>query len=230
MPADLFAPDLVALAVFAASWFGYSWLVDMSPWRDRTLTAAMNRQRRRWMEMLLRRDLRMIDTSIVAGLQNGTAFFASTSLLAIGGAFAFLTASEQVRTVVSDLPLPLSTSRAAWEAKAIGLLAIYAYAFFKFGWSYRLFNYTSILIGAIPFAAERESKEAMRAVDAAQEMNVLAAHHFSPGQRAFFFSVGFLGWFANAWVFMAVTIVVFVALARRQFGLPRRVRLDFDEP
>jgi uncharacterized membrane protein len=108
--------DWVALAVFVASWAGYSWLVDMSPWRGRSLTAAMDRQRRLWMEMVAKRDLRIVDTSIVAGLQNGTAFFASTSLLAIGAAFAFLTTSEQVISAVEQLPFPLETSRAAWEA------------------------------------------------------------------------------------------------------------------
>ncbi len=213
--------DWIALAVFAASWFGYSWLVDFSPWRHRTLTAAMDRQRRRWMEMLLRREIRIVDTAIVGGLQNGTAFFASTSLLAIGAAFAFLTTSEQVISAVEQLPLPLNTSRAAWEAKAIGLLAIYAYAFFKFGWSYRLFNYTSILIGAMPLASEIETDEARRAVERTAHMSVLAGRHFSLGQRAFFFSVGFLGWFAHAWVFVVITLAVFFALLRRQFAFPK---------
>jgi len=213
--------DWIALAVFVASWTAYGWLVDFSPWREKTLTAAMNRQRRLWMEMLAKRDLRIIDTSIVAGLQNGTAFFASTSLLAIGAAFAILTTSDQVLLAVEQLPLPLNTSRSEWETKAIGLLAIYAYAFFKFGWSYRLFNYTSILIGAVPFAAERESEASRVAVERAVHMNVLAAHHFSLGQRAFFFSVGFLGWFASAWLFLAVTLVVVLSLARRQFAFPK---------
>jgi uncharacterized membrane protein len=223
----IFQPlDWIALAVFAASWVAYSWLVDFSPWREKTLTAAMNRQRRLWMEMLARRDLRIIDTSIIAGLQNGTAFYASTSLLAIGAAFAVLTTSDQVLTAVQQLPLPLSTSRSEWEAKAIGLLAIYAYAFFKFGWSYRLFNYTSILIGAVPFAAERESEASHRAVERAVHMNVLAGHNFSLGQRAFFFSVGFLGWFASAWLFLAVTLIVVLALARRQFAFPKLALLD----
>jgi len=212
--------DWIALAVFLASWASYSWLVDMSPWRHRSLTAAMDRARGRWMEMLLKREIRIVDTAIVAGLQNGTAFFASTSLLAIGAAFAFLTTSDQVITAVEQLPLPLDISPAAWEAKAIGLLAIYAYAFFKFGWSYRLFNYTSILIGAMPLAEEHESKAARDAVERATHMAVLAGHHFSLGQRAFFFSVGFLGWFANAWVFLAITLTVLIALARRQFAFP----------
>lgn len=212
--------DWIALAIFVASWVGYSWLVDLSPWRDRTLTAAMNRQRRVWMEMLSRRDARIVDTSIVAGLQNGTAFFASTSLLAIGAAFAFLETSEDVITAVEKLPIPLETSPVAWEAKAVGLLVIYAYAFFKFGWSYRLFNYTSVLVGAVPPPTERDSTQMKRAVERATHASVLAGHHFSLGQRAFFFSVG-SGWFANAWVLIGLTLVVVVALARRQFAFPR---------
>jgi uncharacterized membrane protein len=218
--------DWIALAVFAASWLFYAWLVDFSPWRERTLTAAMNRQRRHWMEMLARRDLRIIDTSIIAGLQNGTAFFASTSLLAIGAAFAFLTSSDQVINAVQALPFQIGSSRATWELKAIGLLAIYAYAFFKFGWSYRLFNYTSILIGAVPFAAEHDSEKSRQAIERALQMNVLAGLHFTKGQRAFFFSVGFLGWFASAWLFLAITLVVVVALCRRQFAFPDRALID----
>jgi hypothetical protein len=53
-----------------------------------SLTTAMNQHRKRWMQVAARRDLRMIDTAIMAGLQNGTAFFASTTIFAIGGCFA----------------------------------------------------------------------------------------------------------------------------------------------
>lgn len=223
----IFQPlDWIAIAVFVLSWIGYSWLVDFSPWRERTLTAAMDRQRRIWMQRLAKREIRIVDTAIVAGLQNGTAFFASTSLLAIGAAFAVLTTSEQVLTAVEDLPIPVNTSRGAWEAKALGLLAIYAYAFFKFGWSYRLFNYTSILIGAVPFAEEGDSREAQLAVERASAMSVLAGHHFSLGQRAFFFSVGFLCWFASVWLFLAITLAVVFALCRRQFAFPALPLLD----
>jgi uncharacterized membrane protein len=214
------AVDWVAVAVFAASWAGYSWIVDFSRWRERSLTAAMDRQRDVWMQMMLKREVRIVDTAIIAGLQNGTAFFASTSLLAIGAAFALLTTSEQVLSVVRDLPLGVIPSRAAWEVKALALLAIYAYAFFKFQWSYRLFNYASILIGAVPPAAEQETKAARIAIERASRMSVMAGRHFTRGQRAFFFSVGFLGWFASAWLFLLVTLVVVAALALRQFAFP----------
>ena len=216
---DIFQPlDWLAIAVFVLGWLLYTWLVDISPWRSRTLTAAMDQQRRRWMETMLRREVRIVDTAIIAGLQNGTAFFASTSLLAIGAAFALLTTSDQVLGVAQDIRLDVNTSRAAWEIKALGLIAIYAYAFFKFGWAYRLFNYTSVLMGAAPPAAESATPEARLAVEQASRMNILAGRQFTLGQRAFFFSVGFLGWFAGAWAFLVLTIIVVAALCRRQFG------------
>jgi uncharacterized membrane protein len=212
--------DWVAVLAFVLSWGCYAWLIDHSRFRNRTLTAAMNNQRRYWMQAMLARDNRMIDAQIIAGLQNGSAFFASTSLLAIGAAFALLTTSEQLLGAVDDLPFAEKASRATWEAKALGLLAIYAYAFFKFGWSFRLFNYVSILIGATPPADDRHTEAARRAIERAAQTSIIAGHHFAQGQRAFFFSVGFLGWFGNAWLFLAITLLVLAALCRRQFAFP----------
>jgi uncharacterized membrane protein len=50
------------------------------------LNALMNGYRDEWMVQLLARDMRMVDAQVTAALQNGTALFASTSLIAIGGA------------------------------------------------------------------------------------------------------------------------------------------------
>ena len=96
--------DGIAAAFFVLCWAGYSWLVDYSPFRYRSLTAAMNAQRRAWMETMSRRENRMMDAQIINGLQSGSAFFASASLLAIGAAFALLTTSEQVLGVVGTSP------------------------------------------------------------------------------------------------------------------------------
>jgi uncharacterized membrane protein len=45
-----------------------------------------------------------------------------------------------------------------------------------------------------------------------------AGRHFNRGQRAFFFALGYLGWFVSAWLFMAATAAVLVVIAIRQFG------------
>src|SRR6185503_20921564 len=89
-----------------------------------------------------------------------TAFFASTSLIAIGGALSLLRSTGDVLTVVGSLPLAIPTTREQWEAKTIGLVIIFAYAFFKFAWSYRLYNYVAIMLGAMPPASQRDTAEA----------------------------------------------------------------------
>lgn len=177
----------------------------------------MNHQRRRWIEQMAGRDLRMIDTQIMAGLQNGTAFFASTSLLAIGGAYTLLDATDRVMQVFSDLPWAVPFDRGAHEIKVLGLMTIYAYAFFKFGWAYRLFNYASILIGAVPGRDRLADPETQAAIGRASAMTVLAGRQFNRGLRAFFMSIGYLGWFAGALPLVASTAFVLLVLVRRQF-------------
>lgn len=212
--------DYVALAIFVILWAGYSWITDRAKLFDRvSLTRAMSSQRALWVRNAMRRDLRMIDTQIMAGLQNGTAFFASTSILALGGCFALLGATDQVFAIFSDLPLVFRGSRAGFELKVGGLAVIFGYAFFKFGWSYRLFNYCSILFGAIPMTGEihRDPAAADLAADKVIRMNVLAARHFNKGLRAIFLSIGYLGWFVSPYLFIMTTIGIVIVLVRRQF-------------
>jgi uncharacterized membrane protein len=211
--------DLAALAFFLVGWMIFANAAEGRIWSRPTLTSAMNRQREAWMRTMARRELRMIDTGIMNGLQQGTAFFASSCLLAIGGCFALLGSSDQVLDVIADLPATGDVARPVFEAKVLGLIAILSYAFFKFGWSYRLFNYCSILIGAVPVL--RDEAGAMAETDAAvrraARMNVLAGKHFNAGLRGVFFSIGYLGWFAGPVVFAATTAFVLGVLVRRQF-------------
>ena len=210
-------PDLAALALFVAAWAIYSYTAEGRFSRRSTLTAAMNRQREVWMRTMAQRDLRMVDTSIMIGLQQGTAFFASSCILAIGGCFAILGSGDRVLGVMGDLPFATVQSRAEFELKILGLVVILAYSFFKFGWSYRLFNYCSILIGAVPIPNDRNADELEVSVHRAARMNVLAGMHFNAGLRGIFFSIGYLGWFIGPAVLAAATVLVVAVLVRRQF-------------
>lgn len=221
--ADLFTTaDLGALVFFLASWICFGWLVGSSPWREKTLSHAMDARRREWMEVMSRRNLRMVDTAILAGLQQGTAFFASTCILAIGGCFAMLGSGEAVLRLYHELPFAAPTTQAAWEAKFIGLATIFAYSFFKFGWSYRLFNYCSIAVGSVPEGDDDTPERAVRTRRAA-ELNVLAGQHFNAGLRGIFLSIGFMGWFAGPAAFVAASALILVILVRRQFFSTARI-------
>src|SRR5438309_6512776 len=72
----------------------------------------MHGYREVWIRNLLHREARMVDMQVMASLQNGTAFFASTSLLAVGGALALLRSTKEALAVLGELPINLSPSPA----------------------------------------------------------------------------------------------------------------------
>lgn len=212
---DLSLPDVVALAFFIGSWTLYHIAIERGGGAG--LNGQMAQYRLRWMQEMAEREVRIVDSAIMGSLQNGTAFFASTSLLAIGASAALLRASEDAVKIAADLPLGISTSRVLWESKVIGLLLIFGYAFFKFGWSYRLFNYAAILVGATPPARSGDPRDRARIAGRAGRMSVAAARHFTRGQRAFFFALAYLGWFLGPWFFMAMTAFVMGVMWARQY-------------
>jgi len=52
----------------------------------------------------------MVDGQVTASLQNGTAFFASTSLIAIGGTLTLLRSTDEMLQLVSELPFGILTT------------------------------------------------------------------------------------------------------------------------
>ncbi|MGL4324344.1 MAG: DUF599 domain-containing protein [Beijerinckiaceae bacterium] len=224
--------DILALSLFLATWIIYNIVVQRRSRTRPALNRLMHVQRRRWMEQMAARDVRIVDTAITSTLQNGTAFFASTSLLAIGGAATVLRSTDDILRLFADLPFGATPNRALWELKVIGLAVIFGYAFFKFAWSYRLFNYSAILIGATPAADDPDAQERQMAAGRAAEMNTVAASHFAAGQRAFFFAFAYLGWFVGPLAFILTTALIVYVVYRRQFhsdALAALVPFDLDE-
>jgi len=209
--------DYLAVGWFLIAWLGFNIAIEYTPLHRRTLSHAMEQYRRNWMITMTTREVRIMDTAIISGLQQGTAFFASTALIAIGGSFALLESTDTIFRVAGDLDIPVEDRRAIWEIKVLGLMLILAYGFFKFSWAYRLFNYASIVMGAVTERDIGDNGDRIATASKAAELIVLAGRHFNRGQRAFFFAVGFLGWFAGPYVFCATTLAVLLVLLRRQF-------------
>ena len=84
-------------------------------WPPAASIALMDGYRETWMRRMLAREQRMVDMQIMAALQNGTAFFASTSLIAIGGALTLLRSTDEMIAIASQLPL-----RHRDHARAVG--------------------------------------------------------------------------------------------------------------
>jgi uncharacterized membrane protein len=210
--------DILAVGFFVLEWTVYAVTLEHSAYGLDSLSARMHVYREKWIRRLLDRETRMVDTQIMASLQNGTAFFASTSLLAVGAGLALLRSTNEALAVLGALPVDLSPSPALWEIKCVGLILIFIYAFFKFAWAYRLFNYVAILIGAMPPAQQRDTPEAEAHVLRTTRLFEAAGRHFNRGQRAFFFALGYLGWFVSPWVLFLTTAAVVIVTWRRQFA------------
>ena len=211
-------PDIAAFAFFVISWGVYHVALARGWAGEPGLNRSMDEYRRNWMEEMSARESRIVDSAVMASVQNGTAFFASTSLLAIGGGAALLRSSDDVLKIFSEIAPGLAPGRGLFEIKVVGLLVILGYAFFKFAWSYRLFNFSAMLIGATPSARSPDHEARSRMAARAARMSIVAGNHFSRGQRGFFFALAWLGWFLGPWVFLSTTGSIVAVMWMRQFN------------
>lgn len=212
------AYDIIALIFFIGVWVGYAQFAEWKRNHSKCLNQIMEQYRYVWFKTLLKREQRMIDTAVMSGLQNGTAFFASSALLGVGGSISLLAASEKIMRIATHVPFAGSVSVAVWEVKIIGLTMIFVYAFFKLAWAYRLFNYSAIMIGAAPVKEERHTQEASEITDRGARLNIVASKHFNRGMRAFSFALAYLGWFVHPFAFIAGTLFVGLVIYRRIFA------------
>ena len=113
-----------------------------------------------------------------------------------------------------------------WQLKIAGVAVIFVYAFFMFAWSYRLFNYFAIMVGAAPPPAEKDTEAAQAFAHRAARLCADAGRHFNRGQRAFFFALGYLGWFLGPLPLALTTTGVVIVMWRRQFASEARMAFD----
>jgi len=208
--------DIVAVIWFFGLWIGYNLIADSEQLRHKSVVGMMHEHRSRWMKEMLSRDMRMLDAMILNHLQGGIGLFASTSILAVGGLVAVLGATDKAIAVLSALPFVGETTRLEWEVKILLLMTIFVYAFFKFVWSYRLYGFCAILIGAVPSSTNLGADAEARAEQAAK-IGDLAGRHQNRGLRAFYFALAALVWLMHPIAFMIATSWVITVLYRRDF-------------
>jgi len=208
--------DTVALGFFFFVWTSHYYIINRSRWRVNTITAAMSHMREQWMRNVVSRDETPKDAIIQNGLQQGVLFFASTTVLLIGGMLAALGSAEKGVKVLQELPFTVPTNAVQFELKVLLILLIFVTAFFKFAWSYRLYNYTFIMIGAAP-RTNVDDAELAHYAKKLSLLHSLAAKHFTTGLNAYFFALAACTWFLNPMLFIAATLWVALVLYRRAF-------------
>ena len=206
--------DLAALAGIIAAWGLTGWLIEHPPASRPSVSLIMQGYRRDWMRTFVTRQPRIFDATLIDSLRQGTAFFASACMIAIGGGVALIGNSATVRELAADLPLQAGQIDLA--VKLLLPVAFLANALLKFVWAHRLFGYCSILMAAVP-NDPAEPQAFPRAAQAA-EINITAAKSFNRGLRSIYFALAALGWILGPWALMAATVLALGVLLRREFA------------
>ena len=211
---DIGLLDFASLAFFAACWIGYALYADIRRIGKNSLMARMHQQRVLWLTQMLKRENRIVDVQVVQVLVQNVAFFASSTILIVGGAVAMLGAGDAAMAVVDELPFAAPVSPVLWDLKVILMIVIFTYAFFKFTWSLRQFNYVATLIGAAPPHTEAPDEAYARRVALLASR---AADHFNRAMRAYYFGLAALAWFIQPWLLIGASILVLIVVWRREY-------------
>jgi uncharacterized membrane protein len=210
--------DWAALALFFTAWIGYARFAHRRASVQPSLLAASNGYRRRWMLEATRRENRVFDGVVVQNLASSPSFFASTTILIIGGLVAALGASDRAQSLIEGLPFAARTSALVLDMKLALLAGIFVYAFFRFTWSLRQYSFGALLVASAPerdsFADEAERE---RFADRAGGVVGLAAETFNDGLRAYYFAFAAAAWLFSPIAFALASLGVVWVLYVREF-------------
>jgi len=209
-------PDLAALIFFIASWVGYAQFTSQKSQHERSLLNVTNSYRTRWMREMVRRDTRTMDAIMIGNLQRSIAFFANTTIFIVLGLVGMLGYHDRSADIIAAIPFTQPTTPFQWEMKIFLLIVIFIYAFFKYTWSMRQYNYAGIFVNSIPPRDECHANLESIAAKGGFLMGN-AAKHFNNGLRAYYFGLAALAWFIHPYLFMAATALVVYVTHRREY-------------
>ncbi|HOY34626.1 DUF599 domain-containing protein [Piscinibacter sp.] len=215
--------DWAGLAAFFLGWIGYAVFAKRRSTMQPSLLDTTNHIRRQWMLQSTYREVRVVDGIVIQNLSTSPSFFASTTILIIGGLLAVLGTTEKASELVREIPFAARTSVLVFDLKVVFLLGIFVYAFFRFTWSLRQYTFGALLVGALPerddISAMGDAGEAMRQSFAERAGRVvgMAAETFNDGLRAYYFAFAAIGWFFSPLVFALATAGVVYILYQREF-------------
>ncbi|MBY6157523.1 DUF599 domain-containing protein [Pseudooceanicola nitratireducens] len=218
--------DLAALGLILATWLLIGWHIENPPRRRPSTSTLMGAYRREWMREMVTRQPRIFDAQTLSTLRESTSFFASATMIAIGGVLASIANADRLMGLANQITLE-SDPTFVWEIKMIAILFFLINAFLKFVWSNRLFGYCAVLMGAVP--NDPKDPRALPRADKAATINITAARSFNRGLRSIYFALGVTAWLLGPVALMIATGITLFVLWRREFASKSRAALMVDD-
>lgn len=207
------------MAMLAVLWVWINWRIEKTSPNKPSVSVLMDNFRRDWMQQMVTREPRIFDAQLVSNLRQGTAFFASASMIAIGGGLALIGNTERLAGLANDLTLG-NAPTVVWEIKILVLLLFLSNAFLKFVWSHRLFGYCSVLMASVPnnpddpLARPRASQSA--------DLSITAARSFNRAMRSVYFALAVVAWLLGPIPLIMAVVLTAAMLYRREFASQSR--------
>lgn len=222
--AQTFTPlDTTAFVLLILCWLATGFLAEHPPrWRP-SVSHLMKDYRRKGMVEFLTREPRIFDISLIDSLRQGTAFFVSGSMIAIGGGIAMIGNATTLQGLAQDLTLGLDASQI--RVKLIVVVGLMANSLLKFMWSHRLFGYCAIMMAAVP-NDHTHAHALPRALQTA-EINITAAKSFNRGLNGVYYALAALAWLIGPKALIWAVIFTTGVMLRREFAShSRQVMLE----
>lgn len=212
--------DLLCLVLFALLWLGYAPAVRrLAP---SSINAGLTGVRISWMRSMLRRDNRIVDSSLIGHVVHSASFFASTSLIVIGALLSLLSSAEHLQPAIESLSFVTTVPRALFELKIVLPLLVLVHGFVRLTWSIRQLNYTIALVGGAPERQELDGRLEPLADSIGEVMSVAMAT-FNEGIRAYYFALAGLAWLIGPFAMAGAALVLVAMLVWRQIESPAAV-------
>jgi len=207
--------DAAALAFLWLSYLAIGWRIEHPSKARPSVSILMQGFRREWMQQMVTRQPRIFDAHLLGTLRQGASFFASASMIAIGGGLALIGNTDPLAGLAEDLTLG-DTPPLVWEIKILVIVLFQANAFLKYVWAHRLFGYCAVAMAAVPNDPEH-GQAAPRARQAA-ELNITAARSFNRGMRATYFALAVCAWLIGPAMLALAALATVAMLWRREFA------------
>jgi uncharacterized membrane protein len=217
------ATDSWALALLIFCWLATGFAAEHPPSWRLSVSHLMKDYRRRGMVEFLTREPRIFDISLIDSLRQGTAFFVSGSMIAIGGGIAMIGNVSTLQGLAQDLTLGINPGQTRF--KLIVVVGLMANSLLKFMWSHRLFGYCAIMMAAVP--NDHTHPEALPRAMQTAEINITAAKGFNRGLNGVYFALAALAWLIGPKALICATLFAAGVMIRREFAShSRQVMLE----
>lgn len=228
--------DLAALVLFLVIWVLYGPVLKWGSRNGGLINTDMIRIRTAWMEGMMSREQRMVDSQIVGHALNSASFFASSNLLLIAASGGLLFGGDAARSKLEHAPLVAAASEALFQAKLALVGITLARGLLAFIWAIRQLNYCAAAIGAAPKAGSRLDI-AQPYAQALGELLTRALSAFNDGVRNYYFALAAAAWLLGPVALALATLGATALLVWRQSVSPAaravhqlRILLDTEEP